>query len=154
MQQARREFQVDRRHFIGRSDARIIMGQDEVHRKQVHGYPAADILSWIAYQTSPILRHSPSLRRVHPALHLNHRLQDARKRRWHLMPAAPWYHRPMKGASTIGAELSVWERVLLFYVTSRAEWTRAGVTGATATAMIVKGLIERSCADPPRGNAV
>jgi hypothetical protein len=51
----------------------------------------------------------------------------------------------MKGASTIGGELSVWERVL-FYVASGSEWTRAGVTGATATAMMVKGLIERSSA--------
>ena len=60
----------------------------------------------------------------------------------------------MKGASTIAAELSVSERVLLFCVAFGTEWTRAGVTSATATAMIVKGLIERSCADPPRGNAV
>jgi predicted phage-related endonuclease len=29
MQQARRKVEVDRRHFIGGSDARIIMGQDE-----------------------------------------------------------------------------------------------------------------------------
>ena len=55
----------------------------------------------------------------------------------------------MKGASTIAAELSVSERVLLFCVASGTEWMRAGLTGATATAMIVKGLIERSCADPP-----
>jgi hypothetical protein len=53
----------------------------------------------------------------------------------------------MKGASTIAAELSVSERVLLFCVASGTEWTRAGVTGATATAMMVKGLIERSSAD-------
>ena len=52
----------------------------------------------------------------------------------------------MKGASTIAAELSVSERVLLFCVASGTEWTRAGVTGATATAMMVKGLIERSSA--------
>jgi hypothetical protein len=60
----------------------------------------------------------------------------------------------MKGAWTIAAELSVSERVLLFCVASGTEWTRAGLTGATATAMKVKGLIERSCADPPRRNAV
>jgi hypothetical protein len=39
------------------------------------------------------------------------------------------------------------ERVLLFCVASRTEWARAGVTGATATAMVVKGLIERDAGD-------
>jgi hypothetical protein len=53
----------------------------------------------------------------------------------------------MKGASTIAAELSVPERVLLFCVASWTEWARAGVTGATATAMVVRGLIERDSAD-------
>jgi hypothetical protein len=53
----------------------------------------------------------------------------------------------MKGASTIAAELSVPERVLLFCVASGTEWSRAGVTGAAATAMVVKGLIERDSAD-------
>ena len=53
----------------------------------------------------------------------------------------------MKGASTIAAELSVPERVLLFCVASGTEWARAGVTGATATAMVVRGLIERNSAD-------
>jgi hypothetical protein len=53
----------------------------------------------------------------------------------------------MKGASTIAAELSVPERVLLFCVASGTEWARAGVTGATATAMVVRGLIERDSAD-------
>jgi hypothetical protein len=53
----------------------------------------------------------------------------------------------MKGASTIAAELSVPERVLLFCVASGTEWARAGVTGTTATAMVVKGLIERDSGD-------
>jgi hypothetical protein len=38
------------------------------------------------------------------------------------------------------------ERVLLFRVASGTEWERAGVTGATVTAMIVRGLIERDAA--------
>jgi hypothetical protein len=42
-----------------------------------------------------------------------------------------------------GADLSVPERVLLFCVASGTEWERAGVTGATVTAMIVRGLVER-----------
>jgi hypothetical protein len=53
----------------------------------------------------------------------------------------------MKGASTVAAELSVAERVLLFCVASGTEWARAGVTGATATAMVVRGLIERDSGD-------
>jgi hypothetical protein len=53
----------------------------------------------------------------------------------------------MKGPSTIAAELSVPERVLLFCIASGNEWARAGVTGATATAMVVKGLIERTSGD-------
>jgi hypothetical protein len=53
----------------------------------------------------------------------------------------------MKGASTIAAELGVPERVLLFCVAFGTEWARAGVTGATATAMVVRGLIERDSAD-------
>jgi hypothetical protein len=39
-----------------------------------------------------------------------------------------------------GADLSVPERVLLFCVASGTEWERAGVVGATVTAMIVRGL--------------
>jgi hypothetical protein len=53
----------------------------------------------------------------------------------------------MKDASTVAAELSVPERVLLFCVASGTDWARAGVTGATATAMMVRGLIERNSAD-------
>jgi hypothetical protein len=47
----------------------------------------------------------------------------------------------MRGASTIAADLSLRERVLLFCVARRAhECARAGVAGATATAMVVRGL--------------
>jgi hypothetical protein len=53
----------------------------------------------------------------------------------------------MEGASTIAAELSVPERVLLFCVASGTEWAGAGITGATATAMVVRGLIERDSGD-------
>jgi hypothetical protein len=53
----------------------------------------------------------------------------------------------MKGASTIAAQLSVPERALLFCVASGTKWARAGVAGATATAMVVKGLMERDSAD-------
>jgi hypothetical protein len=42
-----------------------------------------------------------------------------------------------------GVDLSVPERVLLFCVASGTEWERAGVTGATVTATIVRGLVER-----------
>jgi hypothetical protein len=53
----------------------------------------------------------------------------------------------MTSASTIAADLSVPERVLLFCIASGTEWERAGVPGATATAMVVKGLIERDSGD-------
>jgi hypothetical protein len=55
----------------------------------------------------------------------------------------------MKAAATIAiaAELSVPERVLLFCLASGTEWALAGVTGATATAMVVKGLIEGNSGD-------
>jgi hypothetical protein len=45
------------------------------------------------------------------------------------------------------ADLSTAERVLLFCVASATEWERAGVTGATVTAMIVRGLVERDTAN-------
>jgi hypothetical protein len=56
----------------------------------------------------------------------------------------------MKSMSTVAAELGVPERVLLFCVASGTEWARAGVTGATATAMVVRGLIERDAGDQLR----
>ncbi|HMA74925.1 MAG TPA: hypothetical protein VKP67_26045 [Xanthobacteraceae bacterium] len=35
------------------------------------------------------------------------------------------------------------ERILLFCVASNTDWQRAGATGETVTAMVVKGLIMR-----------
>jgi hypothetical protein len=43
-------------------------------------------------------------------------------------------------------ELSIPERILLFCVASGTEWERAGITGATVTATIVRGLIARDAA--------
>jgi hypothetical protein len=48
-----------------------------------------------------------------------------------------------KRLDAIDAELSIPERILLFCVASRTEWDRAGVTGATVTVLVVRGLIER-----------
>jgi len=39
--------------------------------------------------------------------------------------------------------LGVRKRMLLFYVGSGTDWQRAGVTGETVTALIVRGLIVR-----------
>jgi hypothetical protein len=50
-----------------------------------------------------------------------------------------------KGASTIAADLTVQERVLLFCLASGTEWAQAGVTGATATAMLVVARRWMSC---------
>jgi hypothetical protein len=47
-----------------------------------------------------------------------------------------------------GADLSVPERVLLFCVASGTEWERAGVTGATVTVMIVRGLLRQGARRP------
>jgi hypothetical protein len=49
-------------------------------------------------------------------------------------------------AATIAIELSVPERVLLFCLASGTEWAEAGITGATVTAMVVRGLVERDSA--------
>jgi hypothetical protein len=54
---------------------------------------------------------------------------------------------PKRDAAIGAAELTVPERVLLFCVASGTDWARAGVTGATATAMVVKGPIERDASD-------
>jgi hypothetical protein len=63
-----------------------------------------------------------------------------------------------KGVSTIAAALTVQKRVLLFCLASGTEWAQAGVTGATATAMLVRGLIEREASGrlelTPQGRAV
>jgi len=39
--------------------------------------------------------------------------------------------------------LGVRERMLLFCVASGTDWQRAGVTGETVTALVVKGLLSR-----------
>jgi hypothetical protein len=53
----------------------------------------------------------------------------------------------MKDPSNIvAADLSTPERVLLFCLASGTEWAEAGVTGATVTAMIVRGLVDRDSA--------
>jgi hypothetical protein len=49
-------------------------------------------------------------------------------------------------SETAAADLTVPERVLLFCVASGTDWQKAGVTGATITAMVVKGLIDRDAA--------
>lgn len=49
----------------------------------------------------------------------------------------------MNSASTTAAQLNVPERVLLFCLASGTEWAQAGVTGATTTMMLVRGLVER-----------
>ncbi len=41
------------------------------------------------------------------------------------------------------ASLGVRERILLFCVASGTDWQRAGVTGETVTALVVRGLIVR-----------
>jgi hypothetical protein len=43
----------------------------------------------------------------------------------------------------IASELSVPERVLLLCVASTTDWTKVGITGATAQTLMVKDLIER-----------
>jgi hypothetical protein len=42
--------------------------------------------------------------------------------------------------------LSISARLLLFCVAARIDWERAGVTRATVTTMVVRGLIERDVA--------
>jgi hypothetical protein len=64
----------------------------------------------------------------------------------------------MDDASTIAAQLNVPERVLLFCLASGTEWAPAGVTGATTTMMLVRGLVERDSIGglkmTPRGREV
>jgi hypothetical protein len=55
--------------------------------------------------------------------------------------------KPKPDSPAVQAEaLSIPERFLLFCIASKTEWERAGITGATVTAMIIKGLIERDAA--------
>jgi hypothetical protein len=62
-----------------------------------------------------------------------------------------------QGISTIAAALTVQKRVLLFCLASGTEWAQAGVTGATATAMLVRGLVDRDASGrlalTPQGRA-
>jgi hypothetical protein len=65
----------------------------------------------------------------------------------------------MKDASNIiAADLSTPERILLFCIASGTQWAQAGVTGATVTAMVVRGLVDRDAAErlelTPDGRAV
>jgi hypothetical protein len=46
----------------------------------------------------------------------------------------------------IAEGLSVPERVMLFCLASGTDWQRAGVPGATALQMMIRGLIERRAA--------
>lgn len=41
------------------------------------------------------------------------------------------------------ATLGVRERILLFCIASGTDWQRAGLTGETVTALVVKGLLVR-----------
>ena len=52
----------------------------------------------------------------------------------------------MNGASYIAADLSTPQRILLFCIASGTEWAEAGVTGATVTATVVRGLVDRDAA--------
>jgi hypothetical protein len=47
----------------------------------------------------------------------------------------------------VAGDLSTPERILLFCLASGSEWAQAGVTGATVTAMIVRGLVDCDSAD-------
>jgi hypothetical protein len=42
--------------------------------------------------------------------------------------------------------LRIPERILLFCIASKTEWERAGIAGATVTAMVIKELVEREAA--------
>jgi hypothetical protein len=48
--------------------------------------------------------------------------------------------------ATQAQTLSIPARLLLFCVASRTEWERAGITRATVTTMVIRGLIERDVA--------
>jgi hypothetical protein len=53
----------------------------------------------------------------------------------------------MKDPSNIvAADLSTPERVLLFCLASGTEWAEAGITGATVTATVVRGMVDRDSA--------
>ena len=54
--------------------------------------------------------------------------------------------RPARPTAAAAPPLSIPERVLLFCVASRTDWEHVGITGATVTAMIVRGRIQRDAA--------
>ncbi len=51
--------------------------------------------------------------------------------------------RPVKTKQESAPALTIPERILLFCVASGTDWERAGITGATVTTMVVRGLIGR-----------
>jgi hypothetical protein len=52
--------------------------------------------------------------------------------------------KPKLDSPAVQAEaLGIPERFLLFCIASKTEWERAGITGPTVTAMVIKGLIGR-----------
>jgi hypothetical protein len=59
---------------------------------------------------------------------------------------------PRKVEDVAAAALSVPERMLLFCIASDTDWQKAGITGATITAMVVKGLIDRDAASSGSGS--
>jgi hypothetical protein len=60
-------------------------------------------------------------------------------------------------ANPAARTLSLPERLLLFCVASNTDWEHAGIMGATVTAMVIRGLIERDAANrltlTPQGRA-
>jgi len=50
----------------------------------------------------------------------------------------------LRQPENVATGLSVPERLLLFCIASHTDWQKAGVTGTTVTAMMVRGLIERN----------
>jgi hypothetical protein len=51
--------------------------------------------------------------------------------------------KPAKATAHAAPALSIPGRILLFCVASDTDWEHAGITGATVTTMVVRGLIER-----------
>jgi hypothetical protein len=49
----------------------------------------------------------------------------------------------VKAPSEIAARLTVQERVLLFCVASRTDWSRAGVSAGAATQLLIRNLVAR-----------
>ena len=82
--------------------------------------------------------------------HLEHPAsqQPRRPRRYHRRPACYSCDMPPKldDPQAQAATLRIPERFLLFCIASKTEWERAGITGATATAMVIKRLIGRDAA--------